>query len=122
MSNNRERYRQMEKYMTIALLADAVLFTLFLLFAGLGIVWLKVLTAAIAIVLSLLCLAYLFLTKELAKRRSLWMSVSAGAVLVCIIASLILNYPSVSPLKDKEKETAGSTTACVPVNVPYYYM
>ena len=122
MSNNRERYRQMEKYMTIALLADAVLFTLFLLFAGLGIVWLKVLTAAIAIVLSLLCLAYLFITKELAKRRSLWMSVSAGAVLVCIIASLILNYPSVSPLKDKEKETAGSTTACVPVNVPYYYM
>lgn len=122
MSNNRERYRQMEKYMTIALLADAVLFTLFLLFAGLGIVWLKVLTAAIAIVLSLLCLAYLFITKELTKRRSLWMSVSAGAVLVCIIASLILNYPSVSPLKDKEKETAGSTTACVPVNVPYYYM
>ena len=101
MANERSRYKQMELYMTAALLIDATLFVLYLLFALLGIGWLKVLFAVLAILLSILCLLYLFLTKEILKRRSLWMTVGAFAVILCILFSLILRYPSPSYSKDK---------------------
>lgn len=94
MANERSRYKQMELYMTAALLIDTTLFVLYLLFALLGIGWLKVITAILAIILSLLCLGYLYLSKELVKRRSLWMTVGAAAVLLCIIFSLVLKYPA----------------------------
>ena len=100
MENNRTRYQQMEQYMTIALIADAALFLLFLIFAGTGVQWLKAITAILAAIISALSLAYLFITKELTKRRSLWMTAAAAAILLCIFVSLIFNYPSVSPYKD----------------------
>ena len=75
--DNNIRYKQMEQYMTYALFADAVLFILFLIFAGLGIIWLKVITAILCILLSGACLALLYLSKELLKQRSLWMSTAA---------------------------------------------
>ena len=94
MAEKKNRYQVMEQYMTYALIADAVLFVLYLLFAGLGIVWLKVTLAVVAIVLSVLILGYLYMTKELLKPRSLWMSAAAAAVVVCLLFSLILNFPS----------------------------
>ncbi len=94
MARKPNRYQIMEHYMTYALLADTVLFVLYLVFAGLGITWLKVTLSIIAILLSLLILTYLYLTKELLRRRSLWMSVAAAAITVCILFSLILNFPS----------------------------
>jgi len=104
MQKKNNRYRQMERYMTYALLADLVLFILYLIFAGIGIIWAKVIIAIIAILLSLLCLAFLFLTQELLKRRSLWMSVSAAAVVLCLLFSLILNMPSPNPYKATETQ------------------
>ena len=101
------RYQTMEKYMTRILLGDLCLFILFLIFAGIGVAWLKVILAIIAILTSILCLGYLYLTQELLKKRSLWMSVSAAAILVCILFSLILNFPSPNPYKQPQAtETA----------------
>ena len=94
MAGKKSRYQVMEQYMTYALLADAALFLLYLLFAGLGLVWLKVIFGVIAILLSGLLLGYLYLTKELLKRRSLWMSAAAAAVAACVLVSLIVNFPS----------------------------
>ena len=51
---NRKRYRQMERGLTQALIADAVVFVLYLVFAGIGSVALKVVTAIVAIVVFLL--------------------------------------------------------------------
>lgn len=109
MDNSRKRYRQMEQHMTYALLADLVLFILFLITAGNGIIWLKVILAILTIALSGLCLAYLYLTQELLRQRSFWMSVSAAAILVCLLFSLILNYPS--PHKYKNDNTSQTSSA-----------
>ena len=112
MAKKRNRYKEMEKYMSIALIADAVLFVLYLICAGAGVIWLKVILAIFAILLSGLCLGFLYLTRELMRRRSLWMTACAGAVLLCLLFSLILNFPS--PNKYKEDKTPNQDlTACV---------
>lgn len=95
MANDRNRYKQMEQYMTYALILNTIIFALYLLFAGLGIVWLKIIFSILVILLSVLCLACLFITRELLRKRSLWMSVGAAALIVCTVFSLLLNYPGV---------------------------
>ncbi len=98
MAQNRNRYKQMERYMTYALAADGVLFFLFLIFAASGIVWLKAITSILTILISGLCLYLLYVTKELLRQRSLWMTVGAAAVLVCVLFSLLLNFPRPKPI------------------------
>ena len=105
MATKRNRYKEMERYMTYALCIDAFIFCLYLLFAGLGIVWLKITFAVFAFILSGIMLAYLYLTKELLKRRSLWISTGAAAVAVCVLFSLVLNFPipkpEITPVEDE---------------------
>ena len=90
MAQPRNRYKEMERYMTYALIADAVLFVLYLICAGSGIIWLKVILAILAIALSGLCLFFLYSTRELLRQRSLWMSACAAAVLICTLACFSL--------------------------------
>ena len=92
--SRRQRYAQYEKYLSIALIADAVLFGLFLLFSGLGIVWAKVLFSIVAIVLSVLCMVSLYLTGEFNRRRSRYLVFGFGAVVICVLFSLICRYPA----------------------------
>ena len=89
----RNRYRELEFYMTRVLIADAAVFALFFLFSALGWTALKVITAIVSILVSLLCLGYLYMTNELRRKRSLWMVTGAGAVLLCTLVSLILSWP-----------------------------
>ena len=89
----RNRYRELEYNMTRVLIADAAVFALFFLFSALGWTALKVITAIVAILTSLLCLGYLYMTNELRRRRSLWMVTGAAAVLLCTLVSLILSWP-----------------------------
>ncbi len=89
----RNRYRELEYNMTRVLIADAVVFVLYFLFAALDWTALKVITAIIALIVSLLCLGYLYMTNELRRRRSLWMVTGAAAVLLCTLVSLILGWP-----------------------------
>lgn len=94
MGKNNTRYTQMQQYMTYAILANVGLFVLYLIFAGFGVIWMKAIMAILSILLSLACLGFLYLCQELMRRRSQWMSMSAAALLVCTLVSLILNYPS----------------------------
>lgn len=94
METNKNRYKEMEKYMTLVLIGAAVLFVVYLIAAGCGILWLKILTAIIAILICGLCLVYLYMTKLLLAPRSLWMTVAAGSVIICLIFSLILGFPA----------------------------
>lgn len=89
----RNRYRELEYYMTRVLIADVAVFALFFLFSALGWTALKVITAIVSILVSLLCLGYLYMTNELRRKRSLWMVTGAGAVLLCTLVSLILSWP-----------------------------
>ena len=90
----RSRYKQLEEMMTRILIADVVVFALFALFAGLGVVAMKVICAIVTTIVSGMCLAFLYMTGELRKRRSLWMVVGFASVLICLLVSLICNYPS----------------------------
>ena len=105
---NQMKYHQLQQYLTYALIAAAGLFVLYLVFAGFGIIWLKVVTAVLAILLSFGCLALLYMRKELLRQRSLWMTTAAAAIIVCLIFSLVLNFPSPNKYKDVGKAPAVS--------------
>ena len=89
----RNRYREMETNMTRVMEPDAAIFLLYLLFAALNLAFLKLLLAIIAIIGSGLCLGFLYMTGELLKKRSLWMTVGFAAVVICTLYSLILRWP-----------------------------
>ena len=99
----------MERYLTYALLADAALFVLYLLIAGLGIAWFKVTLAILDIAISGMVLDYLYMTGELTKLRSRWLVAGFGAIALVILVSLLLNYPSPDPLKQlMPQDTSGT--------------
>ncbi|MBQ5608119.1 MAG: hypothetical protein IIU86_03755 [Oscillospiraceae bacterium] len=106
MAKKSSRYKQMERYMTCALCTDTIIFILYLLLAGQGIIWLKIIMALFCILLSLAILGFLFISQELLKPRSLWLSVSAVAILVCLICSLLLNFPSPNEYKPDDNDSA----------------
>ena len=108
MSNRPNRYKEMERNITIALIVDLILFVTFLFASGTSTTWLKVIAFIIILVLSGLCLSVLYLTREILRQRSLWMTVAAAAILVCTIFSLILRFPSPNPLNQVDTETTVS--------------
>ena len=95
----RMRYKTIEKYLTYTLLAETAVFALFLLFSGLGIVALKVITALLVIAASGLSLAYLYMIGETKKRRSRWLVLGFLCILLCLFVSLIFNYPAPAIIK-----------------------
>ena len=99
MAERRNRYKQLEQYMTLALIADIGLFILYMIFAGSGVVWVKVFLAILCFLISAGCIAVLFFSQELLRARSMWMTVTASAVVVVLLFSLILNFPSPNPRK-----------------------
>lgn len=98
MARRRNRYKEMERYMTYTLLFDVFMFILFLIYSGIGVIWVKVVTSIVAIATGLLCLGFLYLNREILRSRSLWMTVTAVSIIVCTVFSLILGYPSPNPL------------------------
>ncbi len=110
MANKPSRYKEMERYMTYALCADAGIFLLYLICAVSGIVWLKVILTLVCLVLSSGILWLLYTTKELYRQRSLWITTGALAIIVCLIFSLILKFPSPNKYKSTEKEAAFAIT------------
>lgn len=103
--DNKTRYKTMELILLIAILVDLALFITFMIAAGNGIIWMKALFAILTIAVSVLCLLFLYKTGELLKQRSLWMTTAAAAILICLLFSLILNFPSPNPYHQAEAET-----------------
>ena len=93
MAKRNNRYRQFDFIMTRVVIADVFIFLLYLLSAAVGIGFLKGLTAVVAIVGSAACVGYLYLTQELLKKRSLWMTLSFGAIALLTLVSLICKVP-----------------------------
>lgn len=111
MANNKKneykRYKKNERIWIYGVIADAGIFALYLLMAGLGVVWLKWILAIAAILLSAAGLASLYLTGELRRQRSLYLTAGFGAVIVVILFSLILNYPSPNELVNAVTNAVG---------------
>lgn len=106
MASKRNQYKLMEQYLTVALIADLLLFIGFLISAGSGIIWLKVILAILALFLSGLCLYVLYASRELLRPRSLWMSAGTFAIIICLLASLLLNFPSPKPTAPADISTS----------------
>ena len=94
MAKKFSRYRQMERLMTAIMAGMGIIFLIYLFCAGFGVLWLKVLTAIIALLGSALCLGFLYLTGEYLRQRSLWLTVGFGSIIVGILVSILCNYPS----------------------------
>ncbi len=94
MSQRKTRFRDFERYITLCLAVATILFFLFLSAAGSGNVGLKIFLALLSVLDSSYCLWLLYKKQELKRRRSFWMSIWAVCVIVCILASIILNFPS----------------------------
>ena len=90
----RARYKKMEVIVTAALCLDAAIFLAYMIFAGIGMLAMKVVTAVLCFLISGAILYYLFKTRELLRRRSLWMTIAAACVILCLLVSLILKFPS----------------------------
>lgn len=95
---SRNRYREMESIMSKIIIGDAVVFILFLLCAAKAWTVMKVASAIITIFGSFLCLGWLYITGEFPRRRSLWMITGFAAIALCVIVSLLLNFPCPSPI------------------------
>lgn len=89
----KNRYRELERMMSRILIADALVFVLFLVFSSQGWTVVRVISAIVATLASLLSLAWLFITGELVRRRSFWMVTGFGCIFLCLVVSLILKYP-----------------------------
>ena len=92
--NELKRFKITEKILTIALIVATIFFIIYLIAAGSGTIWLKVLMTIFIILICGLCLAYLYMTKLLTRPRTMWMTTAAGAILICLLFSLLLNFPS----------------------------
>lgn len=95
---NRMRYKHVDQLLTRVLIADTAVFLLYLIFAALGLVVLKVIIAIIALLASGLCLAWLYKLGEFKRARSRWLVMGFGSIILCTLVSLLLNYPSPAPI------------------------
>ena len=95
-NRSRNRYREMESIMTKVLIGDGLAFLLYMFAASRVGAWgvIKGIAAFLAITISVLSLVWLFMTKEMTRRRSLWMVTACVSILACILVSLCLGYPS----------------------------
>ena len=90
----RRRYKDIERFLTQILIADAAVFVLYMFFACMGLVFLKVTATILCLLASIACLALLYMTGEMKKARSRWLVLGFGSIVVCLLISLLLNYPS----------------------------
>ena len=103
----RRRYKDIERFLTQILIADTAVFVLYLIFAGFGLVVLKVLASILMIVASAACLGLLYMTGEMKKARSRWLVLGFGSILLCLVVSLLLNYPSPAEIVAEAVNTVG---------------
>ncbi len=92
-TKRRSKFRQLERSLTMVIIADFVLFALTLAAGGAGIGWLKIIVGVLTILISGLGCTFLVLINEHKRRRSWWMLSAFGSMLACTLVSLITNYP-----------------------------
>ena len=94
MNENQSGYRFFEQFMTIMIFIGLAFFVLYLVFAGTGVLALKIIFAILTILLSGVCLFTLYSSKELLKPRSLWLTAAFCSLIICTVVSLLCNFPA----------------------------
>ena len=104
MAKNQNKYKLFERFLSVALCTDAIAFIFYMIFAGLGVTWLKVILTLVCFALSGYILWLLYNSRELLRHRSLWITTGAAAIAFCLFMSLLLNFPSPNKYKQVEKD------------------
>lgn len=104
MAKKQNKYKRFERFLTVALCTDVIVFILYMIFAGLGVTWLKVILTLVCFALSWYILWLLYNARELLRSRSLWITTGAAAIVFCLFMSLVLNFPSPNKYKPSEKD------------------
>ena len=94
MGKRNSRYKKMESMITIALCVEVIIFIAYMFFAGMGMSALKIISTILCFLISGAILYYLYMTRELLRKRSIWMTLTAACIMLCLLVSLILNFPS----------------------------
>ncbi len=94
MARKNKRYQETMRNLTILLAANTVVFILYVLVAFYGILWLKAITSIFAILLSVLCLFYLYLIRSLFRRRGFGLSAGYSGIVLLTILSLLTGFPN----------------------------
>lgn len=98
MANNvkksRPGFRQLERWLTMVIAGELVLFVLMLICGGVGILWLKILLGLVLIAVSGLGCALLIMMQEFRRKRSWWLLSAFGSIALCTLVSLIAGYPA----------------------------
>ena len=97
MSERRNRYKQLEQMATLALVGTLVLFILYWLVSANEIVWLKAILSVLIFLICGISLGYLYISQELMRKRSRWMTLGFAAIAVCLLLSLLLHFPCPDP-------------------------
>ena len=92
--NQKKGFRLLEQRMTIGIGIQLALYLLYLICAGAGIVWLKVILGLLTMALGILGCGFLVLIEEHKRPRSRWLLAAFASMAVCTLVSLICNYPS----------------------------
>lgn len=87
-------FRKFESFLTRVILGELAGFLLMLLFAALGIGWLKWILAVAVILVSGAGCALLVSKQEHKRRRSWWILAAFAGMLLCTLVSLIAGYPA----------------------------
>ena len=97
MGERRNRYNQLQQVISIALIGALALFIFYWIAAANEIVWLKVILSILIFIICAACIGFLYITQELLRPRSLWMTLAAAAIAICLLLSLILHFPCPNP-------------------------
>ena len=93
-TRHRNKFRELERSLTMVIFADLVLFALTLAAGGVGIGWLKIVVGILTVLISGLGCTFLVLINEHKRRRSWWKLSAVGSMLLCTLVSLLTNYPA----------------------------
>ena len=98
MKLDNSQYQRLTRFFKYLLSADLLAFLTLMTASAFRVSEVKFLGALLTLILSGFVLVILYRTNELLRNRSLWISISACALIICTLVSLVLRYPSPNPL------------------------
>ncbi len=93
MDPKKRQYKDLEMFLTILVIAMAVLFVFYLFMAGGGRTVLKIIAAVLIFCIGSFGLWLLYNSKELLRQRSIWMTLAFLSGILCTFISLLTGYP-----------------------------
>ncbi len=93
MKNKHDHYKELERVLTVFVLADLAMFIGYLAAAIAMIPVLKIIFAGLVIAVSCFGIWLLFNTKEFKQPRSSWIRMAFCCILLCVTVSMLCNFP-----------------------------